>query len=113
MQKTQAKGTYFAADGSPIDNLGSQEVKAKDCNGVDVKLDFDTAKITKPLASVYSITRTGNRAVVEEHGGYILNLTTNKMSPLKLEGKLYYLDLWVEAPETLARSSPFTRQHSR
>ena len=107
------KGEYVGADGNPIDNLGSQTVTAKDANGLSLQLEFDVAKLTKPLASVYSITRKGNKVVFGENGGYILNVHTNQQTPLRLDGKLYYLDLWIEVPETLVRSSPFIRQHGR
>ena len=83
-EETKAKGKYYAADGSPIDNLGSQTVSARDCNGVGLQLEFDVAKITKPLASVYSITRKGNNVVFEENGGYILNVNSNLQAPQQL-----------------------------
>ena len=88
-------------------------VKAQDVNGTGVHLEFDVVKVTKPLASVYSITRTGSDVVFKKDGGYILNVDTNKRTPLRLDGKLYYLDLWIEVPEAMVRSSPFIRQHGR
>ena len=101
--------TYYAADGSPINNLGAQDVNAIDENGQTIRLQFDICNITKPLASVYTIANKGNEVVFRDDGGYIKNVATGKQTPLRLEGKLYYLDLWLEVPENLVMASPFLR----
>ena len=80
-----------------------------DETGQSIQLQFDIANITKPLASVYTIAKKGNRCVFEEDGGYIENKATGKQTPLRLEGKLYYLDLWLKVPKRLVETSPFVR----
>ena len=49
----------------------------------------------------------GNRVVFEENGGYIMHVESQRCTPLRLDGKLYYMDLWIQVPEELVRSSPF------
>ena len=51
------KGPYYAANGNEIKNLGHQDVRAQDQNGQTISFTFGVANITKPLASIYSITR--------------------------------------------------------
>ena len=92
-------------------NLGAQRVQAQDEQGQLLPLEFDIAeKVTKPLASVHTIAKTGNRVVFEDDGGYVEHKATGAKTPLRLDGKLYYLDLSVQIPEQLARSSPFCVQ---
>ena len=54
-----------------------------------MKLEFDIAKITKPLASVYTIAKQGNEVTFHDTGGHIKNKASGKITPLRLEGKLY------------------------
>ena len=80
-----------------------------DENGQTIKLQFDVAKITKPLASVYTIAKKGNEVTFRDDGGYIQNVNTGKIIPLRPDCKLYYLDLWIEVPEHFVMTSPFVR----
>ena len=109
-EKSKAGHNYFGAGGDPLKNLGSQRVSARDASGQLLTLEFDIVdKVTKPLASVHSIAKKGNAVVFEDDGGYVLHKASGKKTPLRLEGKLYYLDLWVQVPEELAKASPFCR----
>lgn len=111
--KTAGKGKYFAADGNPMDKMGSQGVRGQDVNGVGLSLEVDAVNVTKALAPLYSIAKTGDRLVFEDTGGYIYNIQSNKTTQLRLDSKLYYLDLRVEVAESSVRSSPFTRKQGR
>lgn len=91
-----------------------KKVTAQDQDGQMPSLDFDIAdKVAQQLASVHSIAQKSNATVFEEDGGYILHKASTKRTPLRLEGKLYYLDLWVQAPEDIAKASPFVGRPKR
>ena len=57
------KGKYFAADGSPIDELGQLTVNAVLEGGLELQTSFDIAKITRPLLSVSQMTMNGHQVV--------------------------------------------------
>ena len=56
-----------------------------------------------------TITKHGNEVTFKKDGGFIKNEATGRTTPLRLDGKLYYLDLWLEVPEKLVMQSPFVR----
>ena len=72
-------------------------------------MQIEIAKITKPLASVYATAQKGNEATFHDTGDCINNKATGKLTQLRLDGKLDYLDLWIEVPERLVQTSPCVR----
>ena len=106
------KGKYFAADGSPIDEMGQQTINAVLDGGTELQADFDIAKITRPLLSVSQMTKNGHQVVFGKDYSYIQLYGSRTRIPLRSEGKLYMLDMWVKVPLDVARSSPFVRQVS-
>ena len=105
----KAERDYFGADGTAIKNLGSQLIKGCDEKGNQIELKFDVAsKLTRPLASVFEIVQGDNEVVFSKTGGYIRNGAGRK-TPLRCEGKLWFLDVWVEVPKSIA-TSPFARR---
>ena len=106
------KGKYFAADGSPIDEMGQQTINAVLDGGTELQADFDIAKITRPLLSVSQMTKNGHQVVFGKDYNYIQLYGSRTRMPLRSEGKLYMLDMWVKVPIDVARSSPFVRQVS-
>ena len=101
---------YFAADGSPIAHLGSLTAEGVSEEGMQLKIDFDLGKVTRPLLSVFKMTAAGHKVQFEEHGGTIQVKGSHKKIKLRQEGRLYMLDLWCRVPAKLAASSPFIRQ---
>ena len=101
---------YFGADGSPIENLGALVALGTSEEGVEMKIDFDIAKVTRPLLSVHKMTSNGHRVIFNDNGGYIQVKGTNTRVNLRQEGRLFMLDLWVKVPQDIADSSPFVRQ---
>jgi hypothetical protein len=89
--------------------MGEQKIKAQSEHGSPMNIDFDIAKITRPLMSVSEMVKKHYRVVFDDDGSYIENKRTGEWVDVRQEGSLYYLDLWVEVPEELA-SSPFVRQ---
>jgi hypothetical protein len=100
---------YYAADGSEIENLGECSVNAVLENGTELSTSFDVAKITRPLMSVHQMVRNGHQVVFGEKHSY-LQLKGGTRVPLRHEGRLYMLDMWVKVPIEIAKSSPFVRQ---
>ena len=106
------KGKYFAADGSPIDELGHQTINAVLEGGTELQTSFDIAKITRPLLSVSQMTMNGHHVVFGKDHSYLQLNGSGRRIPLRAEGRLYMLDMWVKVPLDIARSSPFIRQVS-
>ena len=79
-------------------------------DGHAMKIDFDIAKVTRPLLSVYKMTSNGHKVEFTEKGGTIQVKGSQKKIQLRQEGRLFMLDLWCQVPAKLARESPFIRQ---
>ena len=107
--KSKEGHAYYGPSGDPIPNMGEQKIKAQSEHGLPMNIDFDIAKITRPLMSVSEMVKKHYRVVFDDDGSYIENKRTGEWVDVRQEGSLYYLDLWVEVPEELA-SSPFVRQ---
>ena len=101
---------FFGADGSPIENLGSLVAEGFSDDGHAMKIDFDIAKVTRPLLSVYKMSSNGHKVEFTEKGGTIQVKGSQKKIQLRQEGRLFMLDLWCQVPAKLARESPFIRQ---
>ena len=110
-QRSKEGHNYYGPAGDPIPNLGTQTVSGTADNGQSLTVGFDVAKITRPLASVSEIVKKSCRVVFDSDGSYIQNKKTGKTIPVRQDGNLYYLDLWVQVPDELS-ASPFVRQAS-
>ena len=108
-EKSRSGHNYFGADGSAIPNLGAQKTSASDESGRTIALEFDVAKISRPLASVAEIVKKDHRVVFEDGASFIQSKRTGTWTPLRQEGNLFFLDVWVQVPESLT-SNPFVRQ---
>lgn len=100
---------YYAADGSPIQNLGECAINAVLEDGNEFNTKFDVGKIARPLLSVHQIMQNGHQLIFGKSQSY-LQLQGGKRIPLRQEGKLYMLDMWAQIPEELAKTSPFVKQ---
>ena len=100
----------FGADGNPIANLGILVAQGMSEEGVNMKIDFDVANVTRPRLSVFKMTSNRHKVNFDESGGSILIKGSNKRAKLRQEGRLFMLDLWVQVPAELANKSPFIRQ---
>ena len=106
------KGKYFAADGSPIDELGQLTINAVLEGGLELQTSFDIAKITRPLLSVSQMTMNGHQVVFGRDHSYVQLNGSRHRIPLRAEGKLYMLDMWAKVPSDIAKTSPFVQQVS-
>ena len=108
--ETKLAPKFYGADGSPIDNLGSLVAEGFSDDGHAMKIDFDIAKVTRPLLSVFKMTANGHKVEFTETGGTIQVKGSNKKIQLRQEGRLFMLDLWCLVPAQIAKESPFIRQ---
>ena len=113
IKQPQQKGKYFGADGSPIDEFGQLTINAVLDGGTEMKTTFDVASITRPLLSVNQILENGHQVIFGKNESYIKPKGSNKRIPLRAEGRLYMLDMWVKIPASVAEKSPFVRQVSQ
>ena len=105
--------TLFGADGSPIDVLGAVIVDGYSDDGHAMKIDFDLAKVTRPLLSVFEMTSNGHRVELTEKDGTIQVKGSHKKSKRRQEGRLFMLDLWCQVPAKLARESLLISQAAK
>ena len=101
---------FFGADGSPLENLGEIVAQGTSEEGIEVNINFDIAKVTRPLLSVHKMTSNGHRVILHDTGGYIQVKGTNTKVNLRQEGRLSIMDLWVKVPQEVAISSPVVSQ---
>ena len=109
-EASRSGANFYGANGKGIPNLGNQMVRAQNNKGDQVELQFNVANISRPLASVHEICERGHSVVLKKDSGYIQSDATGRKTELRVEGKLYFLDLWVQIPKKLAEASPFARR---
>lgn len=108
-EASKSKKPFFGADKSPIKNLGNQSIKAICEEGHKMSTTFAVAdKLSRPLASGYEITEAGNELSMWKGGGHIKCKKSGATTALRQEGKLWFLDLWVQVPSSIS-SSGFAR----
>ena len=95
---------FFGADGCPLENLGDFVAQGTSEEGIEMKIDFDIAKVTRPLLSVHKMTSNGHRVIFHDAGGYIQVKGTNTKVNLRQGGRLFMLDLYVNSPQEVANS---------
>ena len=91
--KTGAR--YTAAGGQELINAGEKRPQFKS-GGVDGYMAFQCTAVQKPLAAASRIAQKGNRVVLEEDGGFILNKATGKKIPLTIENGVYMMEMCVK-----------------
>ena len=89
--------------------MADKKVQGQTECGEKVGFDFDVVDATRPLMSIFESAEKGNRIVYDIDGSCIERKSTGKKIPLRLDKKLWYLDIWVQIPRALA-GHPFVRQ---
>ena len=67
-------GGFRVANGETIPNLGEAELEGLRDNG-NVKMTAQVALVTKPLASRFGMTETGNIVIPHKTGGIVKKLS--------------------------------------
>ena len=99
-------GYYSAANGSRVYNEGVARLQGQVAGGHTVGLDWQVAKVEKPLISTHLLSQAGNTVTYTGTGGYIENDSTKDRIPFTKENGSYVLDIWVK------RSGMSTPKHS-
>jgi hypothetical protein len=109
----EANTTYVAANGTAIPNQGKKTLDGVNANGARVRMEWQLANVTKPLASIGKLTSKGHRVIfddAEEGGGYIVHKPTNTKTPIRKKNGTYEFDIWVKIPDTGKDQPGFNRQ---
>ena len=99
----------YGADNNKILNLGTQVGKGVSEQDDTWSINFDIAKISRPLGSVSKLLKNNHRAMFDEGNSYIQNKSTGKKTKLREEGGLFFLDLVVEVPFDMPINKHFVR----
>ena len=91
-----------------IPNEGEQLLSLRTVNNDPAKITYQIADVRRPLTSVGRICDRGNKVIFGRGGGVITNLKTGHSIPVKREGNIYVLEMWID--RRAAPVSAFPRQ---
>ena len=94
--------SYAAADGTLLANEGKKTFNGLTTSGKKMKMDWQLADVTEPLASVSRLCERGHRVVFddsEDGGGYIQQKSTGARTPLRKSRGVYEVDVRIRVPE--------------
>ena len=86
---------YEVVTGELIPNLGEKRLVAVSESGVARKLVSQVADVNQALLSVRKMMASGHRVVFDSEGCYIEHKQTQEWMPLRDDGKMFLLKLWV------------------
>ena len=101
-KSSEVHSTYASADGSVLRNHGRKVLEGFNPGGAKVRMEWQLAKVTKPLMSVGHITDKGHRVVfdnTESGGGFTLHKDSGTKTSLRKRNGTYEFDVWVKIPE--------------
>ena len=79
--------------------------------GPSLRLSFQVVNnLSKPFASVWGIVHQQHRAVSDDPISYIENTRSNRWTRFREEGKVYFLDIWVQVPRSNMPDPSLVRQ---
>ena len=88
---------YEVADGTLIPNLGEKKYEAVSDAGVRRHMRSQVCDVNRALLSVHRCVQAGNRVVFAASGSYIEDEASGEVMPLREQGGVYMLKLWVKA----------------
>ena len=101
---------YVSASGDVIANLGEQLLEVETEDGMQTKIRYQSAEVSRPLNSVSEICDAGGNdgqyVVFSRYGGVILNLETGRRTSFDRVDGIYELGLWVKPPSNEASVFP-------
>ena len=92
---SRAGKKYRAANGTRIPNLGQLNVAFKTEEGRACGMPFQVAAVERPLIAASQLARAGNRVILEDDGGRIVNKKTGKTISLLRRGGVYIMRMRV------------------
>ena len=98
---------YKVASGEPISNLGEKSFLAYGEQGQVRAIKAQVCEVNKALLSVSRMVHAGNAVVFSSFGSYVEDESTGERIPLKEQGGMYMLKLWVKS-QTFQRQAEET-----
>ena len=101
-KSSESATTYASADGSILQNKGRKTLEGYNAEGNKVRMEWQLAKVTKPLMSVGRLTDKGHRVIFDNSvpgGGVIVHKETGVKTPLRKRNGTYEFDVWVNVNE--------------
>ena len=87
---------YQAANGGNVMNEGEKMAKCRTINNIPIDINFQVAKIVKPLLSVRKLSKSGHRVIIDEHRPHIIS-SNGIYTPVKAKHGVYVVELWVKS----------------
>ena len=87
---------YEVASGELIPNLGEKSFLAYGEQGQVRAIKAQVCEVNKALLSVSRMVQAGNKVVFSRSGSYVEDETSGERIPLKEQGGMYVLKLWVK-----------------
>ena len=87
---------YEVASGELIPNLGEKNFLAYGEHGQMRAIKAQVCEVNKALLSVSRMVQAGNKVVFAGSGSYVEDETTGERIPLREQGGMYMLKLWVK-----------------
>ena len=88
---------YEVAYGTLIPNLGEKKYMAASDTGVCRHMRSQVCDVNRALLCVHRCVQAGNKVVFAASGSYIEDEASGEVMPLKQQGGMYMLKLWVKA----------------
>jgi hypothetical protein len=99
------KGVAETACGGILRRLGLVKCTGQ-VDGNEVSITWNHMKVKCPILSVLRLTKDGNKIVIREDGGEIINLESGKRIPFFQHNGVYYLKLKVNSPDGKSKPEP-------
>ena len=87
---------YEVASGELIPNLGERNFVAYGEQGEARTIKAQVCDVNKALMSVSRMVQAGNKVVFSKSGSYVEDESTQERIPLREQGGMYMLKLWVK-----------------
>ena len=102
---SRAGKRYRGPDGSPIPNLGQQDIAFVTDDGQRCGLTMQVADVERPLIAVSHLSEAGNDVMLGKRGGKIVNLKTGQTTNIERKGNLYVLKMLLPAEHVKAKDN--------
>ena len=98
---SRAGQNYTSASGDVIPNLGEKVLDVVTEDGVESKVKYQAADVSRTLNSVSEICDAGGSGegqyvLFTKWGGHIFNPSTGRQTPFQREDGIYTLEMWVK-----------------
>ena len=100
---------YLTANGERISNEGEKTLRMTTASGVTVNVRWQMTRVVEPLLSVRKLTEGGSSVVLDKHHPRIVD-PRGQVTPLRMQGGVFVVDLWIRKELGQLNEAGFTRQ---